>query len=52
MKKSEVYVTYAQCLLWVVLMAAVAVGVSLVVMLVFVDFVHETRIDPRRTRCS
>jgi hypothetical protein len=49
MKKSEVYVTYAQCLLWVVLMAAVAVGVSLVVMLVFVDFVHG---NPHRSQAN
>jgi hypothetical protein len=49
MKKSEIYVVYAQCLVWVALVAAVAVGVSMVVELVFVDFVHG---NPHRSQAN
>jgi hypothetical protein len=44
--KSAVTISYAQSLIWVGLLVAIAVGVTTIVELVFVDFVHG---NPHRT---
>jgi hypothetical protein len=46
-KRYGTYICYAKGLLWIALLIAVCVGVSLVVQLIFVDFIHG---NPHRTR--
>jgi hypothetical protein len=41
MKRSAVYISYAQSIQWVALFMAVFFGVAIIVMLIFVDFIHE-----------
>jgi hypothetical protein len=47
MKRSAIYVSYCQSLLWVALVIACSVGIALVVMTVMVDFIHG---NPHRTK--
>jgi hypothetical protein len=49
MKPGCIYRSYARSLLWVALLAAVAIGVAVIVELVFVDFVHG---NPHRTQAN
>ena len=49
MKPNGIYASYARSLLWVALLMAVAIGVALIVELVFVDFVHG---NPHRTQAN
>jgi hypothetical protein len=49
MKRRDVYVAYTQSLILVVVLIAVVMGVSIVVELVFVDFIHG---NPHRTKAN
>lgn len=49
LKRGEVYLAYAQSLLWAAFFMAVVVGVLIVVEFILVDFVH---INPRRTEAG
>jgi len=49
MKTSGTYASYAESFLWVALLTAVAVGVTIIVDSVFVDFVHG---NPHRTQAN
>jgi hypothetical protein len=49
MNRSAIYISYVRSLLWIALLMAIAVGVALIVELVFVDFVHG---NPHRTKAN
>jgi hypothetical protein len=40
MNRSAIYISYVRSLLWIALLMAIAVGLAIIVMTVFVDFVH------------
>jgi hypothetical protein len=49
MNRSAIYISYVRSLLWIALLMAIAVGVALIVELVFVDFLHG---NPHRTKAN
>jgi hypothetical protein len=49
MKRSDVYVAYAQSLVWLTLFIALVFGISILVELVFVDFIQG---NPHRTKAN